>query len=81
VCESKEEVRARNSKKDKQKLQRKVLKAGDILSPKYWKDQQHGCLKHSANHPLYARYMVPFFAEIPTGMCSYAIDLVHYFSF
>jgi len=48
----------------------KCLRAGDILNPKYWQDQQRGCLEHCANHPLYSRHMVPFFAEIPTGMCN-----------
>jgi hypothetical protein len=67
VCESKDERRARKAKGDAQKKRRKPLKAGDILNAKYWKDQQRGCLEHCANHPLYARHMVPFFAEIPTG--------------
>ena len=48
-------------------MKKKVLKASEILRAKYWKDQQRGCLEHCANHPLYARHMVPFFAEIPTG--------------
>jgi hypothetical protein len=66
VCESKE------SRGDTPKRKRKALKASDILNAKYWKDQQRGCLEHCANHPLYARHMVPFFAEIPTGAYSCA---------
>jgi hypothetical protein len=81
VCESKEEVRAKKSRKDKQNLKREVLKAGDILSPRYWKDKQHGYLQHYADHPLYGRYMAPFFAKIPTSKCNCTIDLVHHFSF
>lgn len=45
----------------------KGLRAADILSRELWKDQQRGCFEHCANHQLYARHMVPFFAEIPTG--------------
>ncbi|KAE9376667.1 hypothetical protein N431DRAFT_331075 [Stipitochalara longipes BDJ] len=66
VCESKGKSRSEKSKGDEQKAKSKALTAGDILSDKYWKNQQAGCLEHCANHPLYARHMVPFFAEIPT---------------
>ncbi len=67
MCDSKEKKQARDSEGDKGKKKRKALKAGHILNAKYWKDQQRGCLEHCANHPLYAKHMVPFFAEIPTG--------------
>jgi hypothetical protein len=67
VCKSKEEQRAKKEKVDNKQMKKKVLKASEILRAKYWKDQQRGCLEHCANHPLYARHMVPFFAEIPTG--------------
>jgi hypothetical protein len=67
VCKSKEEQRVKKEKVDNKQMKKKVLKASEILRAKYWKDQQRGCLEHCANHPLYARHMVPFFAEIPTG--------------
>lgn len=76
VCESKAEKRTANAKGDKQKKKRKALKAGDILSDKYWIDQQRGCIKHCANHPLYARHMVPYFAEIPTNWESATASIV-----
>ena len=63
VCESKEAKRG--------KWVRKPLMAGDILNPKYWTDQQRGGLEFDgqfANNLTYTRHMVPFFAEIPTGM-------------
>jgi hypothetical protein len=71
VCESKEEKRAKKSKGDGDEMTRQGVTAGDILSDQYWKDQQRGCLDHCANHPLYARHMVPFFAEIPTGTLNF----------
>jgi hypothetical protein len=38
------------------------------LNPEYWRDQQRGCLEHFSSHPLYARHMIPFFAQVPTSM-------------
>lgn len=76
VCESKDKkAREKESKREKDDKSAnamdetvpKVLRAADILSSEFWKDQQRGCLEHCANHPLYARHMIPFFAEIPTG--------------
>lgn len=75
VCEGKAEKKGEKERRE-QKIsaaqameETRTLRAGDILSPEFWKDQQRGCLEHCANHSLYARHMVPFFAEIPTGMC------------
>jgi len=45
----------------------KKITAAAVLKPEYWLDQQRGCLKHCASHSLYARYMVPFFSQIPRG--------------
>jgi hypothetical protein len=79
VCESKEKKekerkervrREGREESEKGKKIPKALRAADILSPEFWKDQQRGCLEHCANHPLYARHMIPFFAEIPTGELS-----------
>jgi hypothetical protein len=47
----------------------KRLKASYFLKPEFWTDQQRGRLQNCANNPLYARHMVPFFSEIPTGAC------------
>lgn len=66
VCESKEAKQGKRGKRT-----RKPLKAENILDPKYWTDQQRGGLEFDgqfANNLTYTRHMVPFFAEIPTGM-------------
>jgi len=74
-------MRAKKAKKEKNTLKRKSLKPGIILSPKYWKDQQRGCLEHCANNPLYGRHMNPFFAEIRAGMYNFTMLLTYYFDF
>jgi len=66
VCDSKAaKTQKANEARPKLGEQARTLRPGDILSPEFWKDQQRGCVEHCANHPVYARHMVPFFAEIP----------------
>jgi hypothetical protein len=63
VCQSKAKDAPKDSKNSRSHEETVVY-----LTPEYWQGQQRGCLKHCANNPVYARHMVPFFAEIPTGI-------------
>lgn len=54
----------------KETNQTRMIRASAVLRPEYWINQQRGCLQHCASHPLYARFMLPFFSSIPQGMCS-----------
>ena len=58
----------------KETNQTRMIRASAVLRPEYWINQQRGCLQHCASHPLYARFMLPFFSSIPHGMCSVSLQ-------